>query len=496
MEALRLAPVFGDHMVLGRRRPLRLFGEAADGARVTAVLQGFEATATAREGRFLLTLPPMEAGGPYTLTVTDGPTTITLTDVMVGEVYLAGGQSNMEMDLQNSDNGRAFSAETNQPLLRFFNCSRQPWLDEQAKNAERRARWRIAKPGACSHMSAVAYHFATRLQKELGMAVGIIDCYWGGTSVACWLDEATLRTSAAGEGILRQYAQRVGNKTDAQYLAENRAHEAAVLAWNNALEALRTQEPGVGWPDIIRRIGTCPWNPPVGRKSPYRPAGLVETMLKRVAPYPITGFLYYQGEEDVGRASEYRLLMTQLIAFWRTLFRGEELPFLFVQLPMFRNSYEEDDRQWPQLRLAQEQVWRQTAHTGLAVMIDGGELDNIHPTDKQTVGERLFAQAMRVAYGATAIPDSPRALYACPVGACVEVMLDAPVTANGNAALFELAGADGQFYPARAAMDGRIIRLTAEAVPEPVAARYAWVNYGITNVTGNSGLPLAPFWLA
>lgn len=494
----RLASVFSDHMVLSRNHPIRLFGEAESGTRIMATLNGSTASATAREHRFEIVLPPMTAEGPHILTVTCGDETLAFYDVMIGEVYLAGGQSNMELELQNADDGKRLVAEANHPDIRFYNVPKQPWLDAAARAAERATRWHVVTPGACAELSAVAYHFAVRLQAAHGVPVGIIDCYWGGTSIACWLEEAALRLTTAGNDLLEAYAARIAGKTDEQFDMESKAHDDAFQAWCNRVDALKAQHPDLPMPQINELAGACPWGPPIGRKSPFRPAGLAETMVKRVAPYTLTGILYYQGEEDTSHPELYLPLMMTLVPYWRGLFRDDALPFLFAQLPMFIAANEVDDKRWAVLRHAQECAHKALRNTGLAVLIDCGEFDNIHPTDKQTVGERLYWQTEKVACGNADAPDSPRALYVLREGDAILVTLDTPVRVVGEQAqpaLLEVAGADGVFHPATANIGGNTLRLTAEGVQEPVEARYAWVNYGKVNLFGEVGLPLAPFWL-
>ena len=496
MSRLRLAAVFGDHMVLCRRKEIRIFGEAAEGSAVRAQLNGATAETTAREGHFLLLLPPMEAGGPYELTVSDGETTIGLSDVLVGEVYLAGGQSNMELELQNADDGKAQAKATNNPLLRFYNTPKQPWWDARAEQAERDACWKLALPDACLQMSAVAFHFAVCMQAELGIPVGIVDCYWGGTTAACWIDEPTLRELSQGQAILQEYAELVGEKTEAQYDAEYERFETELNAWNDAVARLKDEKPGIAWEDIVAVCGECPWNPPAGCKSAYRPAGLVETMLRRVAPYTLTGILYYQGESDDPHPERYRALMVALIRLWRKMFMDEELPFSFVQLPMYIAKGAQDDRHWAMLRLAQEQAYREVRGTALTVLLDCGEWNNIHPTDKRTVGQRLYQQTTAFIHGTNAQCHSPRAIAKRTIGDALILTTDAPVLCReGQPKWLEIAGEDGCFVEAKVGIDGCEMRLTAKQVPHPTQARYAWVNYAIVNLFGDNGLPLAPFWL-
>ena len=491
--SFRPAAIFGDHMVLRSGVPALIFGEAEDGARINATLNGRSVAAAARAGRFELQLPPMDAGGPHTLTLTDGSTAYTFADVLFGEVYLAGGQSNMELELQNSDDGALYAARADFPNVRYYNVLKAPVWNAQAEADERKTLWRALSRGEGGDMSAVAFHFATRLSEKLGVPVGIIDCYWGGTSAVCWMDERGLRATVEGTALLTAFDASIAHKTQAECDTDVRLHDEAVEAWNRKIELRRAEDPQRRWPEIAALVGPCPWNPPHSRKSPFRPMGLAETMLMRAAPYTLSGFLYYQGEEDTKHAGLYRALMSALILCWRRLFRDETLPFLFVQLPMFRDSSQQDDLQWAVLREMQQQTFQSISRTGLAVMIDGGELDNIHPTDKKTVGERLFREALRVAYGGAEEPQSPRALYAYREGSELVILLSEAVTAGGEPALFEMTGETGVVVPACAHVEGKSLRLSAANVAEPSAARYAWVNYGAVNVFGASGLPLAPF---
>ncbi len=491
-ETLRLAAVFGDHMVLCRGKNVRIFGQGAQGAAVTLTLAGQTVRAHARDGRFEAVFAPMEAGGPHTLTVTDGATALSFADVMIGDVYFAGGQSNMEMLLEHTENGPELARTLDRPLIRYINFPRNAWLDEQALQA---MCWKAVSPGQCGDISAVACHFALHLQPEIGVPIGIIGCYWGGTSVVCWMDEEALLETTAGSKLLAEYTQRNAHKTDAQYDAEMKAYDDAYQAWWKRVLALQAENPAILWEEINEKAGKCPWPQPEGRKSGFRPAGLAETMVKRIAPYTLTGFLYYQGEEDTKHPPLYRTLLTSLISFWRDLFKDPSLPFLFVQLPMYIAKGEEDAKNWPPLRIAQEQVFRAVRGTGLAVLIDCGEFDNIHPKDKHTVGYRLFLQAMRVVYGRPADADGPRAIAARPEGDSLILTLSAPVLFRETPTLFELAGEDGVFRPAQAVAEGTRLTLTADGLAQPVSARYAWVNYGAVCAFGENGLPLAPFLL-
>ena len=325
-QSLRLAAVFGDHMVLCRGKNVRVFGEAADGAAVTLTLAGQRAETVSHQGRFEAVFAPMEAGGPHTLTVTDGETALTITDVLIGDVYFAGGQSNMEWPLEQAENGPELVKTLDNPLIRYVNFPHNAWLDGRALDEERAMRWKALRPGECADVSAVACHFALHLQPEFGVPVGIIDCYWGGTSVVCWLDEEALRVTTAGAMLLEEYTARVAGKSDAQYDAEMKAYDDAYQAWWKRVRVLQAADPGISWSEINIRAGMCPWPQPEGRKSAFRPAGLAQTMVKRVAPYTLTGFLYYQGEEDTKHPHLYRALLTSLIVVLARSVCGRSAP--------------------------------------------------------------------------------------------------------------------------------------------------------------------------
>lgn len=496
---LKLAPLFSSGAVLCRGKEIRVFGQAAPGAQVHVQLLDSagcllaETTVCAEEGHFLAYLAPQQAQTGCTLHVSDGQATCTACDVAIGEVYLAGGQSNMELELQNADEGPGLIPLHNDPDLRYFNVPKRSYRDDEAIRAEEASHWEKVVPGNARDMSAVAYFFARRLREQLQVPVGIIDCYWGGTSVTAWMDEAALRQTAEGQRYLQEYAQRVGDKTLAQWQQEEADFQAYVNGWNAQADVLKKEVPGITFEEINRRIGAMVWNPPVGPGAPNRPGGLAETMLKRVAPVTLTGCLFYQGEDDAPRTTCYDILLESMIRFWRGMFRDEELPFLFVQLPMWGDSGAPENGQWAAIRHAQDLVFRRVKNTGMAVTIDCGEFDNIHPTDKRTVGERLYEQAKTVVYHAEG-EHSPHAAAKHTCGKVLTVRLSAPVKEVGGAAnLLEIAGADGVFHPAETVVAGDCLHLTSSAVACPVSARYAHVAWGKVHLFGENGLPLAPF---
>ncbi|MBR0407590.1 MAG: sialate O-acetylesterase [Clostridia bacterium] len=501
MSRFHLASLFSDGAVLCRRKEIRVFGVGEDGAHLSCRLLDEGGNTLAqdeteiKDGRFCFLLPPQEAQMGCVLTVSDGQEKAICCDIAIGEVYLAGGQSNMELELQNADEGPALIPAHRNPQVRYFNVPKFARFTEEAEEANKNARWVAVAPGTAKDMSAVGYFFAMKLNAHLRVPVGIIDCYWGGTSVTCWMSEETLNLTAEGQRYLKEYEDSWAGKSMEQYLEEEGAFFGGLDAWAKQADALKKEHPEYTTKEINAAIGPCPpWNPPVGEGSPFRPAGLYHTMLERVVPATLTGVLFYQGEEDSWRTKRYDILLSSFIFQLRELFIDGELPFLNVQLPMWIDgAATEDSKLWPVLRMAQEKVRRNVRNTGLAVLIDQGEFDNIHPTNKRVVGERLVECALDVIYHEPA-RLSPIALGKCQREGKLIVSLSAPVTDCGNGAyLLEIAGEDGVFHPADVRIEGQTLILSSPAVPRPVAARYAWTDYATVRLFGENGLPLAPF---
>lgn len=487
------AGIFHNHMVLCRNKELRIFGNAKDGEIVTVQLGEAVASATAKDGRFLVLLPPMQAQAGLSMSISDSNTRYQYENVAIGEVFLAGGQSNMELELQNAEGGQECIRTHNDPDLRFYNVAKTPVLGEELLTAEKASCWQFPAPGQCKDVSAVAYFFAKRIREQLNIPVGIIDCYLGGTSISCWIDEEALNLTSAGQFYLADYRAICESRTQKQYEAAIIAQIHDIKAWEAKADELRAETPDISWDTLTVKLGQCPWPPPLGEKSPYRPAGLVDTMLKRVSPYALSGFLFYQGETDCDRTDKYRILLTTLIMHWRKLFMDDSLPFLNVQLPMFIDHNAVDNGEWALLRHAQQQVFQDFKHTGLAVLLDLGEFDNIHPTDKLTVGERLYQQARGVIYG---LPSevSPYMINKYAAGDKFVVTLSENVHATSDEpSLFEIAGEDGVYHKAICKIDGSTLTLHSASVPMPKTARYAHVNFAKVDVFSDSNLPLAPF---
>ena len=431
-----------------------------------------------------------------TLTIACGSETVEAQDVSVGLVFLAGGQSNMELALWNADEGQELIRSHEDADLRYFNVPKKSVWNDDAVKAERESHWETIRPGVGGDMSAVAYFFAAKLRRNLHVPVGVIDCYWGGTSVTAWMDEECLLRTAEGARYLNEYREQVGDKSIEQWMTEEASFQHGMDVWNGKVAELRAADPAMEWEEIERRAGKCPWFPPVGWGSPYRPGGLAETMLKRIVPVAVSAMLYYQGEEDAYRTACYDQLLCSIVVRWRELLMDEQLPFINMQLPMFIEKGQTENYQWPVLREAQQKADNMLANSCLTCIIDCGEFNNIHPTDKRTPGERMADEYLAMMCDDEAEARlCPRAVSKAVLPGSVVIRVDKPVhTVKGPADLFEVAGSDGVFAPAKAViLDGTTIELTCESIPRPVMARYAWVSYAKVHVFGENGTPLRPF---
>lgn len=501
MACFDLAAVFTDHMVLQRNKKINIWGSAYTGFEVTAEINGNTASAKSVGGKWLLSLPPMEAGGPYDLTVKDGSgAEIVLHDVMIGEVWLAGGQSNMELELRNALNGKEVLANIKDDVnVRFYYTQKISYIDDYFHFAERNTCWTVASPETAGSYSAVGYYFARKLASELGVTVGIIGCNWGGTSASAWTARQSMERDLDTKMYVDDYDNAMAEMTLEGYNKKLAEYQIWYNEWQPKINEYYAKNPNGSWDEAQAYAGESQWPEPLGPRSPYRPSGLYETMLMRNCPYSMAGFIYYQGESDDHRPYTYYKLFKALIEQWRSDWEDDSMPFLFVQLPMFMNKGDEDIKHWCVIREAQMRVHQTIKNTGIAVILDKGEFDNIHPVDKEPVGERLALQALYHVYDKISGDEAYGPVYKSFEYVDGGMMLSFDHAKNGfdlkgeKAVGFEIAGQDKKFYPADAWFKEDKIFVRSAEVSEPMYLRYNWVNYGDVTIFGKNGIPLAPF---
>ncbi|MDR6553506.1 sialate O-acetylesterase [Paenibacillus qinlingensis] len=488
-KRFQLHEIFSEGMILQRNQENPIWGTGPEGMSVTLVCQGQQVHSLITNGKWQVILPASEAGGPHILTVSsEGQLLVEIQDVYFGDVWLAGGQSNMEWPVRETDHAQADIAEAHFPLIRYFDVPRVEWADP-AIETPMNASWKKALPEHVPDFSAVAYHFAQHIQASEGIPIGIIGCNWGGTSASCWVNEATIQQYPELQVYLDTFAEQIKDFDWVAYERIGQAYDQAVADYEKRKAAGATKE----------ELGGYPWPPPTNPHTPMRPCGVYETMLLKIAPYGLKGFLFYQGESDVKRANVYDKLLTGLIDYWRSLWHKDNLPFHFVQLPSFSYEGNPDGDEWALLRESQTMVNERIPHTGMAIALDCGERDDIHPRDKRAVGYRLALTALELVYARELTSSGP--VYRELQIEEGRVVLHFDHTEGGLALAegserligFQLAEAEGPFMAAEASIEGSTVVLWHPAVAKPTRARYAWTNYTEANLLNGLGLPAGTF---
>lgn len=406
---LKTAILFQDHMVLQRGKCVPVWGSAAAGETVTVTVQGQTASAKAgADGSWTVLLGPLEASFAETVTVSAGAETLTFTDVAVGEVWLAGGQSNMEFHMRYDADMAEEKPRCTDGDLRFFDYPEVSYVGQikEADYGKEYGFWRKCAPEQLERFSAVGYYFAKDLRRALEVPVGIVGCNWGGTPACAWMDrEAVAR--GGGQAFLDEYEAAVRDLDLEAYEKNFRANPANwktdqlgevfgdLMMFGATMEefAQKLAEAGVDLSTVAN------YGPQIGPKYERRPGGLYEAMLRPVAPYGIRGVIWYQGETDGDTHPElYATVFPEMIRCWRALW-GEPLPFLFVQIAPLDRWMECVGTPYAVIRRAQQHTADTVEHTGMAVITDVGMEHDIHPKKKQPVGHRLALQALRKVYG-------------------------------------------------------------------------------------------------
>lgn len=497
MSTFKIAAVFSNNMVLQRDKNINIWGSANKNDKITVSISNNTISTIAIEGKWQAILPSMSAGGPYILTVSDGINTKTFNNVMIGEVWLAGGQSNMELELQNSLNGKEVLANIKNVNVRFYYTQKNSYLNDEFYRNEENTSWSECTPTTAGTWSAVGYYYAKRLSEELGVTVGIIGCNWGGTSASAWMSKETLEKDIDTKTYIDEYEKAMEGKTFEQYEEELKDYESWYKQWQEKVGECYAKDSNISWSDVIEFSGESRWPEPLGPKSPYRPGGLYETMLKRVMPYSLRGFIYYQGESDDHKPKIYYKLFTKMIDQWRTDWEDDELSFLFVQLPMFKNKDDPDYKHWCLIREAQMKAHKTIKNTGIAVILDCGELNNIHPLNKKTVGERLALQAYKHTYNKNTQAYGPIYKSINYINGGIEISfehIDGGFIVKGEKADgFEIAGEDKKFVKADIKINNEKIFISSMDISNPKYARYAWTNFSGITLFNKINIPLAPF---
>jgi sialate O-acetylesterase len=462
---INLHDLFTDHAVLQRDMPIPVWGTADDGEIITVKLGDETVTTTAEKGKWLVKFKPRQVGEPLSLKAEGKDNTVELKDILIGEVWLCGGQSNMQWSVDQCETPAQIKTGANHPNLRLISIERvgsptpqynlpgkkkkEKVKDESGKEVTKDivgdpAPWVICSDKTVGPFSAVGYHYGVALQKKLGVPVGLINSNYGGTPAQRW---------AAAEDLWAVPETKPYVKTEGQGGSAN----------------LKTDG-----------------------------SDLYNAMIAPLAPYVIRGAIWYQGESNAGQAERYRTLFPTMIQSWRKTFGQPELPFYFVQLAPYKDKTDKpQESDWAELREAQLMTLSKLPNTGMVVITDVGNEKNIHPIPKQPVGERLALAALANTY-------KEKIEYSGPVFESLKIHGDKAtlrfshigegLEAKGDKLTgFTMAGEDKVWHNADAKIEGETVVVTCDQVSKPVAVRFGWANFPIVNLWNKDGLPATPF---
>ncbi len=525
---VKLPAILSDNMCLQANKQLPIWGKADAGEQVTVKLGDQSATATAgQDGKWLATLKPVPASDKALELTVAGKNTVTVHNVIVGEVWVASGQSNMEFGFRGAHNNKDETPKAKYPSIRIFNLKKKiafkPMDDCEGK-------WEECTPETVQNTSAVGYFFARDIHNTLHTPVGLIHTSWGGTPAEAWTRLADLEQNPE----LKPLADRFSS-TAANLQAELTKYESETLPkWEQAHKKWEEVD-GKAWAEAKRQWAAAEKSNPTGKpqpqpahpeprrpsspdQNPNLPTVLYNGIIAPIVDYAIAGAIWYQGESNAGRAAEYRTLFPAMINSWRNVWTStnpdeKDFPFAWVQLANFMARTPDpvqDDAGWPGLREAQSMTLK-LPKTAQAVIIDVGQANDIHPKDKMDVGHRLALGILHAAYGKDIVYSGPtfqsltiegnkaRVKFAN-VGAGLTIAA-APSTQPGvpQAATptevkgFSIAGEDHRFYWAEAKIEGDTVTVWSTAVANPVAVRYGWANNPECNLYNKDGIPASPF---
>lgn len=511
MRGIKLASLFAKEMVLQRRKPISVWGEGNDGMIIDVTIASSQVQGIVSNQRWSVTLPAMEACTKQRITVTatdpeDGTReVITIDNVSVGEVWIAGGQSNMEFlyryDVERIPGEKIEEDEE----LRFFDVPRVSYEGQlEAGHYEDYGFWRTLNGENSEWFSAVGLYFGQELRRSLKVPVGIIGCNWGGSSAASWTSPEYMEAEPQLKRVVEEYLESL--------------HNLDMTAYSKATDYMTAKDPGeerqfldmfmMGkkFSEVIAAKGNTQTeeerqysilNMKVGPRSFRRPSGLYERMLREILSYEIQGVLWYQGEEDeLARSEFYDISLKGVINTFRN--HRSELPFLIVQLPPFEGNAFSLARKYPVIRRQQQRVSETLSNVWCACITDAGDRNNIHPRRKRPVGERLSRLALRHTYGLNIEADSPRFVKGEKEGEAVilhfENVAEGLHTPEDKAAGIELYAEGMRLYP-DLCVGKDTITLTDESLTSvnDILVKYASDNYFEVNLYNSAGLPVFPF---
>lgn len=477
--------LFSNNMVLQRGVIVPVWGTANDGETVTVEFAGQKQTVVAARGKWIVQLKALKEGGPFEMTI-KGENTVVIKNILVGEVWLCSGQSNMGFPLRsvraigNFPKVAAVLRDAqNYPLIRQFSIPLTKNTAVPALVDDVNGKWKLCDSTSARDFTAVGYFFARELYKKLKMPIGIINSSYGGTACENWMSKETLESFPELKSIFTNYDKAMAEypkkvedfKKNEKYLMEGFKRDSAdAKNYNRELP----RKPAL----------------PMSPAERGGPTGLYNTMIAPLIPYAIKGAVWYQGEANGSRGLQYRTLLPALINNWRTKWGIGNFPFLIVQIPGWKNHF-------PELREAQLMTWQKVPNTAMTVINDCDDSVDVHPGNKQPVGERLSLAARAIAYNEKIEFSGP--VYQSMKIEGNNIVLTFSHSGSGLLAKdgelkdFSIAGSDKKFVPAKAFIKGKTVVVSSETISNPVAVRLGWGLTPQINLYNQEGLPATPF---
>ena len=497
MNTVSLFPLFQSGMVIQRDKPIHIWGNAPAGSIVTVTLNTFSVAATTdKDGVFHVTLPSMPATTDCTLTVScniEDVQPVVLSDICIGDVWLAGGQSNMEFFLRYEKDWDTVKNYEVNPSIRVYNVPQTAFKGHR-KPYPGYGRWMQSDDPEFETFSAPGYSFARTIQPEVNVPIGIIGCNWGGTTATAWLDESNL-TKEPLNIYLKEY------EDACSLYSEEEMKRISLEAWEfedspqhdmdfRPLLYGRSYE----WQQQYKIDHDGEPVIPMGPYNINRPGGLYHLMLEPLTSFPIKGAIWYQGESDAAHAEMYDTLLSTLIRAWREKW-NDEFPFYFVQLAPFGVWLGCDSVNYEIVRAMQEKVSLIVPGTGMASIMDIGSYEDIHPKQKMEVGRRLGLLALGKTYGKDILCESPRLIKASKDGNVITLEFNNcnTLTMGEGPNDFDLVQEETVLDIQDISLSDNCVQLTADLSDEPFTISLAYKGYGEIHIYNEANLPLCPF---
>ncbi|MEP6662133.1 MAG: sialate O-acetylesterase [Verrucomicrobiota bacterium] len=465
---LKLPGLFSDNMVLQQGASVPIWGWGAEGETVTVIFRDQKISTKVKDGQWQVRLRNLQVGNPETLTIKAGDT-LQFTNVLVGEVWLCSGQSNMGRTMLRTFQPEADIASATNTMIRLFTV---PNVKADAPSKNVGGSWKLCSPQTITNFSAVGYYFGRDLQSARHVPVGLIESDWGGTPARAWISATALEANPR----LKKEIIDTFPASRKKYIEDKAVYDAAKAEAQRQKKEFNQRAPFTSW----------------------RPGELYNGMIAPLMPFAIKGVIWYQGESDVSRANQYRELFRDLVRDWRRDWAEGDFPFLCVQIAPFKEiKSEPGESELAELREAQWLTTKTLPKMGMAVITDVGDEKNIHPEKKAPVGARLALVARAIAYGEKNVYSGPIYKNMNIRGSKVILTfdhVDGGLTAPGALQGFSICGSDKKFVWAQAEIrPDNTVTVWSPEVSQPVAVRYGWADYPVVNLWNKAGLPASPF---